>query len=295
MNHKIVIMEMGFCLAAMFGLAGCGEKVKADPAAGAPPPAQVERELDASTVQVDHPEQFPLATAVEYTAAPRVERDGRGQSGCVAQCAGDFARFRPGGRDRRPPGRRGEKGTASAASPERRCFRGFLGLPQSGGRRTARARAATIAPKSFTIRAPSPPKDLEVAQNAEDKAKVDRRDHRRASARAGSRPGPSHGHRRYLCAGFRSDHRPAGDGLVRRAGSHGRPIRSRFPISPTSGSSAMSMKTICAIVRHGRVRGYPSERLSRIRSSRAGSAISGRFWTRRSARPRCGWRCRIRG
>jgi membrane fusion protein, heavy metal efflux system len=76
MNHKIIIIEMGFCLAAMFGLAGCGEKVKADPAAGVPPPAQVERELDASTVQVDHPEQFPLATAAEHRAAPELNVTG---------------------------------------------------------------------------------------------------------------------------------------------------------------------------------------------------------------------------
>jgi cobalt-zinc-cadmium efflux system membrane fusion protein len=76
MNRGIVIVEVGFCLAAALGLSGCSEKVKADPAAGAPPPAQVEQELDASTVKVDHPDQFPLATAAERKAAPELNVTG---------------------------------------------------------------------------------------------------------------------------------------------------------------------------------------------------------------------------
>jgi cobalt-zinc-cadmium efflux system membrane fusion protein len=75
MNRGFVIAA-ALSLAAAFGLAGCGDKVKADPAAGAPPPAQVERELDASTVKVDHPEQFPLAQAVEHKAAPELNVTG---------------------------------------------------------------------------------------------------------------------------------------------------------------------------------------------------------------------------
>jgi len=51
-------------------LAGCGAKGKMpDADAGAPPPAQVEREPDANTVKVDHPEQFPLATATRHDTA----------------------------------------------------------------------------------------------------------------------------------------------------------------------------------------------------------------------------------
>jgi cobalt-zinc-cadmium efflux system membrane fusion protein len=46
-------------------LDGCGEG-KANPAAEAPPPAQVEHEADGSIIRVDHPELFPLATAVEH-------------------------------------------------------------------------------------------------------------------------------------------------------------------------------------------------------------------------------------
>ncbi|HEV3374860.1 MAG TPA: efflux RND transporter periplasmic adaptor subunit [Candidatus Acidoferrum sp.] len=50
-------------LALSVFLAGCGEG-KSDPKAEAPPPPTVEKEQDFSVIQVDHPEQFPLATAV---------------------------------------------------------------------------------------------------------------------------------------------------------------------------------------------------------------------------------------
>jgi membrane fusion protein, heavy metal efflux system len=48
--------------AAFLALAGCGNG-KIDSTSEAPPQAQVEREQDGSVLQVDHPEQFPLATA----------------------------------------------------------------------------------------------------------------------------------------------------------------------------------------------------------------------------------------
>ena len=47
---------------------GCGDS-KGNPQAEAPPPAQVEHEGDANMVRVEHPEQFPLFTAVEHAAA----------------------------------------------------------------------------------------------------------------------------------------------------------------------------------------------------------------------------------
>ncbi len=49
-------------------LAGCGDRKETD--GGAPPPAKVEKEQDASLVQVEHAEQFPLFKAVEYQSAP---------------------------------------------------------------------------------------------------------------------------------------------------------------------------------------------------------------------------------
>jgi cobalt-zinc-cadmium efflux system membrane fusion protein len=56
-------------------LLGCGE-TKGDPKAEAPPPATVEPDLDANNFKVDHPEQFPLVTAIEHKAAPALNVTG---------------------------------------------------------------------------------------------------------------------------------------------------------------------------------------------------------------------------
>ncbi len=56
-------------------LAGCGEG-KGDPKAEAPPPAKVEHEEDVNVVQVDHPEQFPLAVAVEHASTSQLTATG---------------------------------------------------------------------------------------------------------------------------------------------------------------------------------------------------------------------------
>jgi cobalt-zinc-cadmium efflux system membrane fusion protein len=50
---------------------GCGRS-KADPKAEAPPSAVVEHDTDLSIVQIEHPEQFPLVTAAAYKAAPEL-------------------------------------------------------------------------------------------------------------------------------------------------------------------------------------------------------------------------------
>src|SRR6202521_557968 len=55
--------------------AGCSEG-KGDPKAEAPPPARVEHEEDVSVVRVDHPEQFPLATAAAHTSASQLSATG---------------------------------------------------------------------------------------------------------------------------------------------------------------------------------------------------------------------------
>jgi cobalt-zinc-cadmium efflux system membrane fusion protein len=60
---------MAFVATLIFG--GCGNG-KGDPAREAPPPVQVEREQDLNVVQVDHPEQFPVAAAVEHDAASQL-------------------------------------------------------------------------------------------------------------------------------------------------------------------------------------------------------------------------------
>ena len=69
------LMVTAICVASGLFAAGCNEG-KADPKAEAPPAAQVEHEQDGSVIRVDHPEQFPLATAVEHKAVPALNVTG---------------------------------------------------------------------------------------------------------------------------------------------------------------------------------------------------------------------------
>jgi len=67
---------MGIALAALFlasclWLTGCGDR-KGDPQAEAPPPVKVEREQDLNVFPVEHPEQFPLVTAVGHESTSQL-------------------------------------------------------------------------------------------------------------------------------------------------------------------------------------------------------------------------------
>ncbi len=63
-------------VAASLWLTGCQQSVKADPKLEQPPPAQVEHEPGSNLVKVDHPEQFPLATATQHVSAPELNVTG---------------------------------------------------------------------------------------------------------------------------------------------------------------------------------------------------------------------------
>jgi cobalt-zinc-cadmium efflux system membrane fusion protein len=52
-------------------LAGCGD-TKGDLKAEAPPPPKVQSEQDVNAIQVDHPERFPLYTAIEHVASSQL-------------------------------------------------------------------------------------------------------------------------------------------------------------------------------------------------------------------------------
>jgi cobalt-zinc-cadmium efflux system membrane fusion protein len=67
--------QPALCAALACSFAACNDG-KADPKAEAPPPANVQPDLDANNFKVDHPEQFPLATAAEYKAAPALNVTG---------------------------------------------------------------------------------------------------------------------------------------------------------------------------------------------------------------------------
>ena len=66
-NRFEYLAGAALCMALSVVLAGCNDG-KADPKAEAPPPATVEPDLDANNFKVDHPDQFPLVTAVEHKA-----------------------------------------------------------------------------------------------------------------------------------------------------------------------------------------------------------------------------------
>ena len=56
-------------------ISGCG-RGNSDPKAEVPPPAKVQHEQDASVVQVGRPDQFPLAAATEHVAASQLTATG---------------------------------------------------------------------------------------------------------------------------------------------------------------------------------------------------------------------------
>jgi membrane fusion protein, heavy metal efflux system len=71
-----ILVEVVLCLGSAVSLVNCGETVKADPKAEAPPVAQVVPAGNSSVVTVDHPEQYALATAGKYDAAPELNVTG---------------------------------------------------------------------------------------------------------------------------------------------------------------------------------------------------------------------------
>lgn len=69
---SLIVTETILCFALSLFLCGCTDNGKADLEAEAPPAAKVEHEQGVNIIKVDHPEQFPLATAGEYDAAPEL-------------------------------------------------------------------------------------------------------------------------------------------------------------------------------------------------------------------------------
>ncbi|MBZ5593179.1 MAG: efflux RND transporter periplasmic adaptor subunit [Acidobacteriia bacterium] len=67
---------LSLCAVLVLFLAGCGAKAKTDPRAEAPPPAVVEADQDVNVVKVDHPEQFPVVSAVRRDAASELHVTG---------------------------------------------------------------------------------------------------------------------------------------------------------------------------------------------------------------------------
>lgn len=69
------VLLLAVCLFFSLVFPACNE-TKADQKAEAPPKPVVESELDANNFTVDHPERFPLVTAVEHKAVPALNVTG---------------------------------------------------------------------------------------------------------------------------------------------------------------------------------------------------------------------------
>jgi cobalt-zinc-cadmium efflux system membrane fusion protein len=75
-NSKALTIGLLFVAASSLLVLDNCANVQADPSAGAPPPAKIVPAFDVSLFQVQHPEQFPLVAASEYTAAPELSVTG---------------------------------------------------------------------------------------------------------------------------------------------------------------------------------------------------------------------------
>ncbi|MGA2714404.1 MAG: efflux RND transporter periplasmic adaptor subunit [Bryobacteraceae bacterium] len=73
---RSILVEVILCLGSAVSLVNCGQTVKADPSAEAPPVAQVVPAGNSSMVTVDHPEQYPVVAAGKYDAAPELNVTG---------------------------------------------------------------------------------------------------------------------------------------------------------------------------------------------------------------------------
>jgi cobalt-zinc-cadmium efflux system membrane fusion protein len=163
------------CVALSFGLAcfagGCGES-KGDPKAEAPPTAVVEHEQDVNVVKVDHPEQFPLFAAIEHAATTQLIA-----TGVVSP---DVARTVPvislaSGRVVEIRARLGD--TVKKGQILLRVQSSDVSSAFSDYRKAVADEVVTLAQldraKELYEKGAFALKDLQAAQDAEDKAKVD--------------------------------------------------------------------------------------------------------------------------
>lgn len=70
-TKRLKIGALFLVVSFLLALGGCSS-AHGDPRAEAPPPSTVVADTDVNLFSVDHPEQFPLTAAVAYTAAPKL-------------------------------------------------------------------------------------------------------------------------------------------------------------------------------------------------------------------------------
>jgi membrane fusion protein, heavy metal efflux system len=170
-QHSRIIAVILACLSGAL-IISCTAHGNSDNASGAPPPAIVDREGDTSIVHVDHPEQFPLATALARDAAPElsvtgvVSPDVSRAVAVVSLSSGRVIDVRARLGDRVTKGQvllRIQSADISGAFSDYRKAVADQVLAQ-----TQLDRAKALFERGATAK-----KDLEVAQDAADKAQVD--------------------------------------------------------------------------------------------------------------------------
>lgn len=171
MNRIIVASLAVAGLAAILILAGCGDKVEANPKEGAPPAADVIHESDGSVFQVDDPGKFPIVTAGQYNAAPELKATGT--------VSADVSRNIPvislaSGRIVEINARLGDavtKGQLLLKVQSQDIAQAFSDYRQAVADETL-AKAQLERSKELLEKGAIPKKDEEVAEDAEIKAKV---------------------------------------------------------------------------------------------------------------------------
>jgi cobalt-zinc-cadmium efflux system membrane fusion protein len=77
--NRSFLLEAGLCLCVILSTVGCSRQVTAASVRAGdtgPHPVTVEPDMDANNFKVDHPERFPLAAAGEYVASPELNVTG---------------------------------------------------------------------------------------------------------------------------------------------------------------------------------------------------------------------------
>jgi cobalt-zinc-cadmium efflux system membrane fusion protein len=167
----MVSAAISVCLMVFF-LSSCTSGGKGNEAAEMPPPAQVEHEQDASAFRVDHPEQFPLVTTgrrdeapelnVTGTVNPDIARNVPVISLASGRVVGIYARL----------GDTVEKGQLLLRVRSDDVSGGFSDYRKAVADE-ALARAQLERTKDLYDHGANSMNDLQVAQDTEDKAKVD--------------------------------------------------------------------------------------------------------------------------
>jgi cobalt-zinc-cadmium efflux system membrane fusion protein len=73
---RIIFVQVALVIILSVLLSGCSQKMTANSKIDEPPPAEVLHEQDTSLITVDHPERFPLAAAAKHVTAPELNVTG---------------------------------------------------------------------------------------------------------------------------------------------------------------------------------------------------------------------------